>query len=101
LLLPLAEIRRKHVQGHLLTAAAPFIIETIKKGSPYKLGISKPSNLHAIRKKLRQAWEEDLSELKKTPKATPNCSTYGHPNCSRQDGQIMGVGNFACDGFWG
>lgn len=65
LLLPLAEIRRKHVQGHLLTAAAPFIIETIKKGSPYKLGISKPSNLHAIRKKLRQAWEEDLSELKK------------------------------------
>ena len=20
--------------------------------------------------------------------ATPNCSTYGHPNCSRQDGHI-------------
>jgi hypothetical protein len=21
--------------------------------------------------------------------ATPNCSTYGHPNCPRQDGQII------------
>ncbi len=21
-----------------------------------------------------------------TPMATPNCSTYGHPNCPRQDG---------------
>ena len=22
----------------------------------------------------------------KAPMATPNCSTYGHPNCPRQDG---------------
>lgn len=25
----------------------------------------------------------------KAPMATPNCSTHGHPNCSRQDGMIM------------
>ena len=24
--------------------------------------------------------------LGKSPMATPNCSTYGHPNCPRQDG---------------
>ena len=24
-----------------------------------------------------------------TPMATPNCSTYGRSNCSRQDGRIM------------
>ena len=35
------------------------------------------------------------------PKATPNCSTYGHPNCSRQDGQIMGFGVGAWAGFLG
>lgn len=28
--------------------------------------------------------------LRVAPMATPNCSTYGHPNCPRQDGQIMG-----------
>src|SRR5437867_11825011 len=30
--------------------------------------------------------------------ATPNCSTYGQSNCSRQDGQIMGfeVGVWGC-----
>jgi hypothetical protein len=37
----------------------------------------------------------------KPPMATPNCSTYGHPNCSRQDGQIMGFGVGICDGFLG
>ena len=25
------------------------------------------------------------------PMATPNCSTYGHSNCSRQDGRIMTI----------
>ncbi len=35
------------------------------------------------------------------PMATPNCSTYGHPNCPRQDGQIMGFGVGAGDGFLG
>ena len=35
------------------------------------------------------------------PKATPNCSTYGHPNCSRQDAQIMGFEVGAWAGFLG
>ena len=25
------------------------------------------------------------------PMATPNCSTYGHPNCSRQDGRMVTI----------
>ena len=29
------------------------------------------------------------SKADKTPMATPNCSTYGRSNCSRQDGRIM------------
>lgn len=47
---------------------------------------------------ISSAWRQDytlkniqtffLTDL--TPMATPNCSTYGHPNCPRQDGQIMG-----------
>lgn len=42
--------------------------------------------------------KEGASQLKngtqgdgKSLMATPNCSTYGHPNCPRQDGQIMVV----------
>jgi hypothetical protein len=35
------------------------------------------------------------------PMATPNCSTYGHPNCPRRDGQIMGFVVGVCDGFLG
>ena len=27
-----------------------------------------------------------ISGAVRSPMATPNCSTYGHPNCSRQDG---------------
>ena len=33
----------------------------------------------------------DWDQIQTSPMATPNCSTYGHPNCPRQDGQIMGV----------
>jgi hypothetical protein len=65
LLLPLVEIRRKHVQSHLQNAAVPVSIETIKKGSPYKLAIRKPPDLHAMRQKLRQAWAEDLAAIGK------------------------------------
>lgn len=51
--------------------------------------------------KLRDAANEHMFMLEKSPQrvqrffqdptlmATPNCSTHGHPNCSRQDGRIM------------
>jgi hypothetical protein len=33
--------------------------------------------------------EGPMGVLGQTPMATPNCSTYGRSNCSRQDGRIM------------
>ena len=32
-----------------------------------------------------------IAVVAKAPMATPNCSTYGRSNCSRQDGRIMTI----------
>jgi hypothetical protein len=63
LTLPMAEARRDHVQTQLKAAAAPVCAETIKQGSPYKLLLSKPIDLSARRRALRQAWADDLATL--------------------------------------
>lgn len=47
LLLPMAESRRRHVVQTLQAAAVPIAAATVKQGSPHKLQLSKPGNLHA------------------------------------------------------
>ncbi|MGQ0708906.1 MAG: 2OG-Fe(II) oxygenase [Rhodoferax sp.] len=63
LTLALAEMRRTHIQSQLGAAGAPVRTEIVKKGSPYKLVLHKPTDLHARRVAQRQAWREDLAWL--------------------------------------
>lgn len=46
LVLPLAEALRRALEWRLRAADAPLIINTIKQGSPHKLQLRKPANLH-------------------------------------------------------
>jgi hypothetical protein len=68
LLLPLAEHRRNHVQRALLDAGAPLSFDTLRKGSPYKLVVSKKPGLHAQRQHQHAVWKADLAALNDTPK---------------------------------
>lgn len=63
LVLAMAETRRQHVATQLKGAAAPFGLETVKQGSPYKLVVSKPSDLPARRQAQRKVWTDDLTAL--------------------------------------
>ena len=63
LLLALAESRRQHVQRALQDAAAPLSFDTLRKGSPYKLVVTKKPGLHAQRQRQRAAWAADLAAL--------------------------------------
>ena len=38
---------------------------------------------------IEELW--NAAEAADTPMATPNCSTFGQSNCSRQDGRIMTI----------
>ena len=67
LLLPLAENRRSHVQTALQDAAAPLSFDTLRKGSPYKLVVTKKPGLHAQRQQQRAVWAADLAALKDLP----------------------------------
>ena len=61
--LSIAEPRRDHGQSQLNAAAAPIHAETVPRGSPSKLLLGKPPDLHARRSALRQAWAADLAAL--------------------------------------
>lgn len=63
LVLAMAEARRGHVTTQLQGAAAPFGVETVKQGSPYKLVVSKPSDLPARQRAQRKIWADDLTAL--------------------------------------
>jgi hypothetical protein len=59
----MAEARRSHVQSQLQDSDAPFGFETVRQGSPHKLVISKPLDLHAQRSARRAAWAVDSAAL--------------------------------------
>ncbi|AGU51813.1 hypothetical protein VAPA_1c47470 [Variovorax paradoxus B4] len=42
-------------------------------------------------RRLQGVKQRQVAALVKAPMATPNCSTYGRSNCSRQDGRIMTI----------
>lgn len=68
LILSIGEARRQHVQSQLKGAGAPIETETVKRGSPHKLVLRKPPDLHARRSALRQAWADDLAAIEgRTP----------------------------------
>jgi len=47
----------------LQDAAAPLSFDTLRKGSPYKLVVTKKPGLHAQRQRQRAAWAADLAAL--------------------------------------
>ena len=63
LTLAMAEMRRKHVQERLQQSTVSFRFDTVKKGSPYQLVISKPNNLPQRRRQLREQWQQWAAEL--------------------------------------
>lgn len=65
LLLPMAESRRRHVEQSLQAAAAPIATATVKQGSPHKLQLSKPGNLHAKDRAVRATAAQQLKALGK------------------------------------
>jgi hypothetical protein len=63
LALAMAEGRRSHLITKLRAADAPFGIDVVRKGSPHKLVISKPADLHRRYAARRKVWAEDLAAL--------------------------------------
>ena len=63
LLLAIAEARRRHVIEHLRHAAAPLTGETVRQGSPHKLRLDKPSDLHLRERQRRERWQAALIGL--------------------------------------
>jgi hypothetical protein len=59
----IAEGRRNHVIDKLRLAAAPLTHRTIKQGSPHKLELTKPVDLHAREQAQRSRWREALVRL--------------------------------------
>lgn len=64
LLLPMAESRRRHVAQALQAAAAPIATATVKQGSPHKLQVGKPTDLHARDRAIRDAAALELKTLR-------------------------------------
>ena len=64
LVLAVAERRRSHVCEQLRTAGADLATATVRQGSPHKLVVSKPSDLHSRDEALRQGWQRDLEQLR-------------------------------------
>ena len=64
LTLAMAEGRRSHLITKLRAADAPFGIDVVRKGSPHKLVISKPADLHRRYAARRKVWAEGLTALK-------------------------------------
>jgi len=60
---PMAEQRRHHVQAQVTAAGAPLSAAVLKQGSPYKLVLRKPEDLHARDSAQRQRWADDLKAM--------------------------------------
>jgi hypothetical protein len=63
LVLAMAEQRRNHVQASFTDAGVPLTASTLRQGSPYKLVLAKPGDLHARERMQREAWAGDLDAL--------------------------------------
>jgi len=63
LILAMAESRRSHLITKLQAADAPFGFDVVRKGSPHKLVISKPVDLHRRYATRRKTWAEGLNVL--------------------------------------
>ncbi|MFM2059482.1 MAG: hypothetical protein RLY71_3867 [Pseudomonadota bacterium] len=63
LVLAMAEQRRNHVQERFTAAAAPLSATTLRQGSPYKLVLAKPGDLHGGERAVRAGWARDLAAL--------------------------------------
>lgn len=61
----MAEARRAHVIEALRNAAAPIGHQTVRRGSPHKLRLDKPADLHAREQATRQRWEQAMDTLKR------------------------------------
>ncbi|MCB1915544.1 MAG: 2OG-Fe(II) oxygenase [Rhodocyclaceae bacterium] len=64
LVLAIAERRRSHVGEQLRATGVDFGISTVRQGSPHKLVVNKPRDLHAREKALRQRWQQELEHLR-------------------------------------
>ncbi len=62
-ILPMAQARRDHVERKLQDAGAPFKTETLRQGSPHKLKLQKPGQLHQQEAALRERWQRELQRL--------------------------------------
>jgi len=63
LTLAMAESRRSHLITKLRAADVPFGFDVVRKGSPHKLVISKPADLHRRYAARRKVWAEGLKAL--------------------------------------
>jgi hypothetical protein len=63
LTLAMAESRRSHLITKSRGADAPFGFDIVRKGSPHKLVISKPADLHRRYAARRKVWAEGLAAL--------------------------------------
>lgn len=70
LLLAIAEERRRHVQEQVSRAGVSIGCSTIKKGSPYKLSLTKPNNLLVEENRLRERYRLFLEQLTATKQST-------------------------------
>lgn len=59
----LAEARRTHIITMLLDSSSGVSSEVTKQGSPYKLRLQKPKNLHISETKQRAQWQTALADL--------------------------------------
>ncbi len=63
LVLAMGEPRRQHVQAKFTDAGVPLSAQTLKQGSPHKLVLGKPRDLHERERGLREKWSQDLAQL--------------------------------------
>jgi hypothetical protein len=63
LVLAMGEPRRQHVQAKFTDAGVPLSAQTLKQGSPHKLVLGKPRDLHERERGLREKWAQDLAQL--------------------------------------
>ncbi|MCK6424260.1 MAG: hypothetical protein L6Q75_04125 [Burkholderiaceae bacterium] len=63
LVLAMGEPRRQHVQAKFTDAGVPLSAQTLKQGSPHKLVLGKPRDLHERERGLREQWARDLVQL--------------------------------------
>lgn len=59
----MAKPRRNHVNAKLQAAGAPIATTTLRQGSPHKLVLSKPTDLQARERSLRERQARDLARL--------------------------------------